>query len=381
MQTSNPETSDYLVVGGGVVGMMLARNLALAGAAVTLVERGECGMEASWAGGGIVSPLYPWRYPDAVTRLANWSQAHYRDLARSLSGQTGCDVEYAETGLLILQVEDRASALDWAATHGVRLEALDRRSLDDLQPGVARHWQGGWWMPGVASVRNPRLARALRIGLQKDPRVQLVERTSVTGLLRQSGVVTGVCTSATEFHAEKTVICGGAWSAKLLETVDYSLPVVPVRGQMLIHQPAPGLLRRVILAEGRYLIPRLDGRILVGSTLEYEGFSKQVTEEAHQSLLRSAVRLLPALKRVPVEAHWCGLRPGSRDGIPVMGAVPGLQGLHVCAGHFRNGLVLAPASARFMADVLLGNNAAFPEAPYAPPEDGWHAESHGVSLA
>lgn len=366
MSGQHPNKADFLIVGGGVIGMMLARNLALAGAAVTLVERAVCGMEASWAGGGIVSPLYPWRYPEPVTCLANWSQAHYPDLVAELACKTACDAQYTQTGLLILQVEDRARALDWAAGHGHRVEVLKHDALNRLQPGLAAHWETALWMPGVANLRNPRLARALRSALQQHPQATLVEGTAVQRLREQDGRITGACTSAGLFRAGETVICGGAWSAGLLEQVSYRLPVVPVRGQMLIHQPRPGLLERVVLADGRYLIPRQDGRILVGSTLEYAGFSKRVTADAQQSLRRSAARLLPALRQVPVEAHWCGLRPGSKDGVPVMGRVPDVQGLSVCAGHFRNGLVLAPASAQLMADMLLEREPVFPVAAYAP---------------
>lgn len=377
MRLLNSETTDYLIVGGGVIGMMLARNLATAGATITLVERGECGQEASWAGGGIVSPLYPWRYPRAVTRLASWSQSCYSTLAQELSEQSGCDVEYAETGLLVLQVEDRELALGWATENEHRLETIDRQTLGNLQPGLAAHWKTALWMPGVANVRNTRLGRALRSWLQSHCRVRVMEHTTVSMLREQGGAVTGVMTQEGAVEAGHTVICGGAWSATLLEQTGYRLPVIPVRGQMLIHQPAPGLLKRVILADGRYLIPRLDGRILVGSTLEYAGFSKQMSADAHQSLRRSAVRLLPGLQNVPLEAHWCGLRPGSPDGIPVMGAVPGTHRLSVCAGHFRNGLVLAPASARFMADLLLERKPVFPEDDYAPVPVSPRSETSG----
>lgn len=366
MQQKDFQSPDYLVVGGGVIGMMLARRLAQAGATVTLVERAECGKESSWAGGGIVSPLYPWRYPEAVTCLAGWSQENYARIAAELSEQSGCDVEHVQTGLLILQVEDRALALQWAARNARRLEEVDQQTLRDLQPGLSGRWEQALWMPGVANVRNPRLGRALRIWLRDHPRVRVLENTSVRRLEASHRAISGVMTASGTFHAGHTVVCGGAWSASLLEPYGYRLPIVPVRGQMLIHQPAPGLLERVVLADGRYLIPRLDGRILVGSTLEYAGFSKKLTSEAYRSLRRSALGLLPALKEVPVEAHWCGLRPGSPDGIPVMGPVPGMQRLSVCAGHFRNGLVLAPASAEFMAGQLLGQQTPFDPDAYDP---------------
>lgn len=358
--------TDFLIVGGGVIGMMLARELAFAGMSVRILERGECGKESSWAGGGIVSPLYPWRYPGAVTRLASWSQREYPRLAQELSAQSGCDVEYVETGLLILRVEDHKRALEWAAENGRVLESVDQDTLRSLQPGLSDHWENALWMPGVANVRNPRLAHALRACLNREPRVTIEEGCAADSLLKNGGRVSGARVQGGSFGAGHTIVCGGAWSAQVLEQLGYQLPVIPVRGQMLIHHPAPGLLKRVVLADGRYLIPRADGRILIGSTLEYVGFDKRVSADAYASLRTSALGLLPGLHEVPVEAHWSGLRPGSPDGIPVMGDVPGTAGLSVCAGHFRNGLVLAPASARFMADQLLGRETCFTAGDYMP---------------
>ena len=358
--------SDFLVLGGGVIGMMLARELADAGAEVTLVERNQCAQESSWAGGGIVSPLYPWRYPPEITALAAYAQDFYPQLAAELLEETGVDPEFSQQGLLLLRVADQADALAWAEREGRDVETVDAAFLYEKEPDVAPGFDQALWMPKVASVRNPRLGQALRASVQQRTNIRLLEDTEATGIFQEEGEVLGVRGRQMVFAARRTVICAGAWSGPLLQELGLQTSIKPVRGQMLVFKAEPGLLNRVVLMDGRYLIPRRDGRILAGSTLEYVGFDKQTTEDALYSLRETACQLLPALKTCEVEHHWAGLRPGSQDGIPYMGPVPGYQNLFVSAGHFRNGLVLAPAATRVMADQLLRREPLLDAQPYQP---------------
>ncbi len=165
---------------------------------------------------------------------------------------------------------------------------------------------------------------------------------------------------------DKVLITAGAWSGELLATLGLSLPVEPVKGQMILYKCEPDFLPSMVLAKGRYAIPRRDGHILVGSTLEHEGFDKTPTDVARESLQASAEELIPALARQPIVGHWAGLRPGSPDGIPFIGPVPGFEGLWLNCGHYRNGLVLAPASCRLLADLMLGREPIVDPTPYAP---------------
>ncbi|QTP58417.1 glycine oxidase ThiO [Billgrantia antri] len=361
--------NDFMIIGGGVIGMLTACQLAEAGHGVTLVERGRCGQEASWAGGGIVSPLYPWRYSEPVSQLAQGATHRYAELAERLLESTGIDIEYRQKGLLYLRVDDAERASAWAQRQGWPLEKVDASFIYAREPWLCEGVSEGLWMPTLGSVRNPRLCRALRARLEALPRATLVENTAVERLVVERGRACGVETAQGRLAAGHVILCGGAWSGVLLAEHGVALPVRPVKGQMMLFStpPMPGgrqLLERVVLADGRYLIPRGDGRVLVGSTLEQTDFDKRTTAEARESLWQSAVAMLPRLAECEVEHHWAGLRPGAPDGIPFIGAVPGIEGLYLNAGHYRNGLVLAPAATRLLVDLLLAREPVIDPTPY-----------------
>lgn len=344
--------TDCIVIGAGLIGMLTARELAAAGLSVCVLERGEAAREASWAGGGILSPLYPWRAPDAVSRLAAWSQGEYRRLAEELAAETGIDPQWTASGLLVCDPDQPPVIDPWARSFGAQVQWLEGGAVRECEPALIADQDHALWLPDVAQVRNPRLGRALRASLLGRG-VDLREATPVRGLIAAGGRVTGAETGAGALFADVVVVAGGAWSAGLLAPLGVSLPVVPVRGQMVLFQARPETLRRIVLDGGRYVIPRRDGRVLAGSTLEYVGFDRSTTEAALAELRAAAVGLIPALERFSVAGHWSGLRPGSPDEVPYIGQVPDTKGLYVSAGHFRNGVVTAPASARLLADLIL----------------------------
>lgn len=360
------QSHSTLMVGGGAIGLLGALELAQAGEQVVLVERGSLGGESSWAGGGIVSPLYPWRYAAAVTALVHWSQDFYPGLGGTLLAQTGIDPQVHATGLYWLDLEDEPDAVLWAQREARYLHKVEMSRVYGALPVLGGGFTSAIHMPDVANVRNPRLVKALRAALLALPNVRVYERTEVTGFLHKGGQIGGVLTSVGEMHAERVVLAAGAWSGQLLTSLGLELPVVPVKGQMILYKCAEDFLPAMVLAGGRYAIPRKDGHILVGSTLEHAGFDKTPTEVALASLKASAEELLPALADAEVVGHWAGLRPGSPEGIPFIGEVPDFPGLWLNCGHYRNGLVLAPASCRLLVDLLLGREPIVDPAPYAP---------------
>ncbi len=349
--------SDFTIIGGGVIGMTIARELALAGASVELLERGTPGQEASWAGGGILSPLHPWRYPDALLRLANRSQQLFQTLAESLHNATGIDPQWQRCGLLIVDSAEKKQALAWGQRWQMPLQSLDGQALHECEPALNSETKEGLYLPEIAQVRNPRLLTALRTHLQQ-LKVNIHAGTEVKKFITHGDQVTALVINHSERSVNTPILCAGAWGAGLLATTGLNLPLQPVRGQMLIIKTPPGTLRRIILRGPRYLIPRQDGRVLVGSTIEHCGFDKQTTAEARETLLGAAVDMAPYLARCPVEHHWAGLRPGSPTGVPYIARHPRLTNLYSALGHFRNGLMLAPATAELIKNLVSGAQLA-----------------------
>lgn len=347
--------SDCIIIGAGIIGMMTARELAKAGLNVTLLDRQQAGQESSWAGGGILAPLFSWRYPDAVTHLAQYSQRYYEDLSLELLEQTGIDSEWQRDGLIVVGNDEQQQVIKWAADFDYKVEIFDKKELPQLEPQLADHFDSALYFPEIAQIRNPRLVKAMHSSLD-DLNIKLLENTAVDEILTNQNRVIGVTANGLKMEANQVVVASGAWSANLLKPL-YDLKVEPVRGQMLSFKAQPKMLQHIVLGSDHYLIPRRDGRILAGSTLEYVGFDKVPTQAAFEKLYKRALNIVPSLAECPLELQWSGLRPGNeREGVPFIEAVEDIEGLYVNTGHFRNGVILGLASARLMADLVLGRD-------------------------
>ena len=354
---------ECIVIGGGVIGMMTARALHLAGMEVLLLERGPLGGESSWAGGGIISPLYPWRYQDSVNRLAQHSKALYSDLVACLRDESGVDCELINSGLLVVDQNDRELALNWAKQWSENVQPLnDRQSLLSVEHALAQEIEQALWMPDVMQVRNPNIIKALRSSFDRLC-IAYREHASVQDIVVTGGRVTGVRVGDEMLGADRVIVAGAAWSAGLIEAVQH-VDVEPVKGQMIMFKGAPDLVKRIVLHQGHYIIPRRDGHILAGSTLEKTGFDKNTSDSALKVLRETAASLVPVLASLPVERQWAGLRPGTENGVPYVCAVDSAEGLYLHAGHYRNGIVLGPASVQLMAELVLGREPFCDPAPY-----------------
>ncbi len=357
---------EVLVIGGGLLGMLCARELALRGVRVHLIERGHTGRESSWAGGGILSPLYPWRYPDPVNVLSKWSQGHYPQLIEELNEATGIDPQHRSSGLLFLDaLDEKDEAIAWAVRFGHEIELLRGSALHQCEPTLSPEHTEGLWMPEMGQVRNPRLLQAVRADLEARG-VRITEGCEVTRLVYKAGQVNGVETTQGSLLAECVVLAAGSWSGQLLASVGLSLPVRPVKGQMLLFRADPDFMQRIVMHDYHYIIPRRDGRVLVGSTLEAEaGFDKQTSKQVADELKAIVRYMVPGLLDYPLETHWAGLRPGSPEGIPFIGEHPEIAGFYINTGHFRNGVVMGYASARLLSDLVTGHEPCVDPEPYA----------------
>ncbi|MDA3869056.1 MAG: glycine oxidase ThiO [Gammaproteobacteria bacterium] len=355
--------AECIVIGGGVIGMMTARALHLSGMDVLLLERGPLGGESSWAGGGIISPLYPWRYPDSVNVLAQHSKTLYPDLVAQLRDESQVDCELLHSGLLIVDQEERESAMEWSRRWSENMQHITgRKDLLFIEPAVASEIDQALWMAKVMQVRNPSIMKALRGSFDRLG-IAYREHALVRDIIVQSGRVTGVQVGDERLEADRVIVAGGAWSAGLIEAVQH-IDVEPVKGQMIMFKGEPDLVRRIVLAEGHYIIPRRDGRVLAGSTLEKTGFDKTTSERALETLTATATALVPVLATLPVERQWAGLRPGTANGVPYVCAVDDVEGLYLHAGHYRNGIVLGPASVQLMTELVLGKKPHCDPSPY-----------------
>lgn len=343
---------EHIVIGGGISGLMTAYYLNKAGKQVCLLERGLVGRESSWAGGGIISPLYPWRYSQPVTQLVQWSQKQFPEIIEDLHSSAQIDPELIQSGMLILDEPDMPSAMRWADETHTNVATIDQEQIAGLEPSLGNPPAKALWMPDVNQVRNPRLVKALREHLLKNG-VLIQENTEVTEILCEQGQVVAVKTDQTELKSNHVAIACGAWSSALWPEMEKNLQVKPIRGQMLLIKTRPDLIKRIVLAKDHYVIPRQDGRVLVGSTIEDVGFNKTTTDNAHDVLLKFAYELMPVLQDFKVEHHWAGLRPGTPDNIPRIMRHPKIAGLYINAGHFRNGVVTAPASAKILVNLML----------------------------
>ncbi len=356
--------TDILIIGGGISGLLAARELILAGREVTVIDQSALGRESSWAGGGILLPIYPWRQAEAISDLVVASLKLYPTLSEELFEATGIDPEWQPCGMLICKNPDSAAANAWCVQRGIAHQAAAATMLDRLHT----EFEQPLWLPEIAQARNPRLLKSLKAFLALRG-ARFIEHASVSGLELKHNRIESAITERKIISANQVLLCAGAWTATLLKHwlphSSSQLEIRPVRGQMLLFDAEPETLSYMVLDGDHYLIPRRDGKILAGSTVEEAGFEKVTTDAARQKLQSFATQLLPDLARYPVCAHWAGLRPGTPQGVPYIGFHPEIENLAINAGHFRNGLVMGPASARLLADLIMQRPTIVDPAAYA----------------
>ncbi len=349
---------DVIIIGGGIIGLSLSIELHKKGASVLVVERGEPGREASYAAGGMLVDCST-ETPPALQPLATASARIYPEFVHELQVESGLFVDLRDAGAIVFPPPEHMYERP-----GFTMEDLAKllpAPLAELEPALADPKQPAFYLK-ERSV-DPRGLVAAAVGAAKRRGVDISSGEEVTALNLSDGRVTGIITKKTSFQAAKVVNCAGAWAGQI---GPHAFPTRPVKGQMLcLASPSRGLLKHVIRAPEVYLIPRSDGRILIGTTVEEAGFDKRTDVTTIQRLHREAVKLVPELRNAKILEDWAGLRPGTPDGLPILGATS-TPGYYVATGHFRDGILLAPITAQVMAEVIEGATCRHNLTPFAP---------------
>lgn len=357
----NTGQADVLIVGGGVVGLTAAYELARAGWQVALFDRGIPGREASWAGAGMIPPAADAGAAPLLQELAARSAERWPGLSAELQELTGIDNEYRRCGSVWVRPPGTSSAGFFlnpgTIWHGLTGSALDQHALQELIPGLSPEIERGLFFPEAAQVRNPRHLQALQAAC-RSLGVRFNAEEEVIEVNVQQNRVTGLRTDRGTYHCAIVLVTAGAWSGRIPGLEPAALPIEPVRGQMLLLKFPQRPFVPLLEAGPRYLVPRLDGHLLVGSTEERVGFERGNTPAGIKSLREFACSLLPSLREQPLVRSWSGLRPCSVDGLPQIGHIPALPGLVVATGHFRAGLSLSPATALMIRNLLSGESTA-----------------------
>jgi glycine oxidase len=365
---------DVLIIGGGVIGLTSALELAQAGLRVGVVDHQAFGREASWAGAGMIPPGEVQLTDPAYRQLAQLSAALWPDFSQQLREQTGLDNEYQSCGAVLFA--ESAEAEDdlllqmrqWTA-QSIPALWLDRQELQQQLPGVSAELPA-FLLPTQAQVRNPRHVQAM-LEACRLLGVRLLPDVEVREVLSQGERIQAVRTDAGDFSAGQFLWATGAWSGLWESQLEWTIPVCPIRGHILLLQ-SRGEFSRILEQGKRYLVPRRDGRVLVGSNEERVDFHRQPDAAVLEELLAFACRMVPGLSTAERERGWCGFRPGSPDQLPIIGAIPGWENVFVATGHHRAGLSLSAATGRVVRELLLEQElsvdlTAFSPARFAPP--------------
>ncbi|MFL6713214.1 MAG: glycine oxidase ThiO [Sulfurifustis sp.] len=358
-------SESVVVIGGGVIGLLCARNLRASGVQTVVLDRQAVGRESSWAGAGIASPLYPTRYPPSIFALTRSSQVEYAAMVPDLEQTSGIDIEWRQSGLIIADPDRNGPESDARLKQMFAPEEykfLRATEIHRIEPRLAVS-SDALLLTRLAQVRNSRLVKALRIALEKTG-VVIQEGREVVGFEVDRGHLCAIKTTNGVIPATRCIVAAGAWTGTLLAGQGIELGIRPIRGEILLLKGPANFLNHVVVRRYRYLVPRSDGHVLVGSTLDDVGFDKSTTEEGRRSLYEAAVALAPGLGDFEITGHWAGLRPSSPDDLPFIGEHPGVGGLFVCAGHYRNGFATGPATARIAVDLVLGKKTAVDPIPF-----------------
>ena len=365
------KTSDVIIVGGGVIGCAVAYFVAREGVSVTLFERDDIAAHASGAAAGMLAPICESAAGEESPLFAFGlrSLAMFPELTAELRSLGGVDPQYVQSGILRVAGTEAEAARLLLET-GVRcaghvLEWLEPDRAREREPLLASDLAGALWSPREGHVNSPLLALSFaRAAVALGARIEA--GVPVLGLIQDADRILGVRTALGQRGAGHVVLCAGVWTRFCAQWIGERLPLEPVRGQILaLDAPIPSF-RSIVWGDAGYLVPKLDGSVVVGATVERAGFDCRTTAAGLLQLLSAAPRYIPALAECSLRRTWAGLRPDTPDHLPVIGPFPGIEHLTVAAGHYRNGVLLSPATGRLVADWILRTEYPSDARPFLP---------------
>lgn len=373
--------SEVLIIGGGVIGLAIAREVHRKGITkITILERGKIGQESSYAAAGMLAPNAETDEAGIFTDFCTESLSLYVQFAENLLAETDVDIELDRSGTLFLAFNEKDSAellhrYQWQKKAGLSVEHLSAQETRKIEPFVSPDVRESLFFPNDWQVENRKLLHALRKYAELNG-IEIRENAEIKNLLSENGKITGAETENEKFFADNIVLATGAWTS-FIKAENLQMPVVkPIRGQMIAFQTAKRLFEKVIYSSRGYLVPRADGRILIGATVEDAGFDKNIYDLSTEILREVAIEIAPSLGNLQIYENWTGLRPFANNGLPIIGNFPNAENLFIATAHYRNGILLAPLTARIVAEKLVANkNSEYVEI-FRPKE----ARSNGLSL-
>lgn len=344
-----------------MIGCSIAYHLAGAGVKVTLVERGEIGGGASSVAAGMIAALSEGLPQGDPLKAALESRAMLLNMLPQLQSESGIDVEYVTPGILHISLtpeddEDLNARLKWQVPLKMGVRWLSTRETHNMEPALREDIRGAIFSPQEGQLNSRRLVKALAIGAARRG-TTILENSEVIGLLTRDGQVTGVKLPSTDLDGEWVILAPGAWAGQYGNWLDVSLPVHPVRGQIMAVRTLPSPISRTVWHDMTYLVPKADGSVVIGTTRENAGFRSKASIQGIATILTNAIGLVPAIGDAELHKVWAGLRPGTPDGSPILGPIQGWDGVLMAIGHYRSGILMSTITGKLITDYITRGNA------------------------
>ena len=348
---------DVIVIGGGLTGMLASRTLHDAGLKVMLIDQGELGHESSWASSGIISPLSPWQQNETSKRLMHRSTESYPAFSAELTQETHINPQLLNSGMLLLNQSLTEEIQHWSQQQNMRNEQLDSNdAIKQRESGLQTNADQALWLPDIYQIRSPSLVQAMAASLRRR-HLLISEHQPVNALITEDQQVKGVVLAGETFLAEKVIVTAGAWSQQFPELQGILNDLTVLKEELILFRGQPGMLHHIVVDQGKYLVPRADGRIICGA-VQTQGSLTQLNDNTTPAALAQlrdfAFQLLPVTKELPIRNHWCGLHALPAQGLPLVGEHPDIKGLYFNIGNGGHSLATGLASTEILTDNILG---------------------------